>query len=195
MKEALQSVRKDFDKTYPLFIGEREIWTDAVKASHNPARPDEVVGTVCYATRREAERAVEEATRAWKIWRKIAPQERAQCLLRSALAMRQKRFELMALQVYEVGKSWKEADGDVGEAIDFLEYYAREMLRLGTPIILGDLPGELNQYLYEPRGVGVVISPWNFPMAIPTGMVCAAIVAGNCVIFKPSGLSMGALRN
>jgi len=189
MKEALQVVRKEFNKKYPLFIGEREVWTDVEKASVNPARPEEVVGTVCYATSREAERAVQEAARAWKAWRKTAPRERAQYLFRCAETMRQRRFELMALQVYEVGKNWKEADGDVAEAIDFLKYYAREMLRLATPTILGDLPGELNQYHYEPRGVGVVISPWNFPMAIPTGMVCAAIVTGNCVIFKPSGLS------
>ena len=103
--------------------------------------------------------------------------------------MRNRRFELAALEVYEVGKTWEDADGDVAEAIDYLEYYGREMIRLGKPIVLGDYPGEQNEYLYEPKGVGVVIAPWNFPLAIPTGMVSAGIVTGNCVIFKPSGLS------
>ncbi len=99
------------------------------------------------------------------------------------------KFELSALEVYEVGKSWKEADADVAEAIDYLEYYGHEMISLGKPRLLGDYPGELNGYVYEPKGVGVIISPWNFPLAIPAGMVSASIVTGNAVIFKPSGLS------
>ena len=103
--------------------------------------------------------------------------------------MRKRRVELAALEVLEVGKTWKDADGDVCEAIDYLEYYGREMLRLGVPRILGDHPGEENKYHYEPKGIGVVISPWNFPLAIAAGMTSAALVAGNCVILKPSGLS------
>jgi RHH-type proline utilization regulon transcriptional repressor/proline dehydrogenase/delta 1-pyrroline-5-carboxylate dehydrogenase len=103
--------------------------------------------------------------------------------------MRKRRWDLTALEVYEVGKTWKEADADVVEAIDFLEYYGREMVRRGSPQSLGHYPGEESEYIYEPKGIGVVISPWNFPLAIPAGMVSAGIVTGNCVIFKPSGLS------
>ena len=91
--------------------------------------------------------------------------------------------------VYEVGKNWKEADGDVAEAIDYLEYYGREMVKLSKGGRVASYPGEANEYIYEPRGIGVVISPWNFPLAIATGMVSAGIVTGNCVIFKPSSLS------
>jgi RHH-type transcriptional regulator, proline utilization regulon repressor / proline dehydrogenase / delta 1-pyrroline-5-carboxylate dehydrogenase len=103
--------------------------------------------------------------------------------------MRKKRFELAALEVIEVGKTWIDADGDVCEAIDYLEYYGREIKRLSKPRVLQDYPGEQNEYHYQPKGIGVVIAPWNFPLAIATGMASAAIVAGNCVLFKPSGLS------
>src|SRR3972149_6052498 len=113
--------------------------------------------------------------------------ERAAYLFRVAEMMRDKRFELAVLQIYEVGKSWKEADSDVSEAIDYLEYYGSEMQRLGSRR-LGGYPGEVNDYNYVSRGIGIIISPWNFPLAIPTGMVAASIVTGNCAIFKPSGL-------
>ncbi|HXX53113.1 MAG TPA: aldehyde dehydrogenase family protein, partial [Thermodesulfovibrionales bacterium] len=138
---------------------------------------------------KEAERAVEESKKAWNLWRQKLPRERADYLFRSAEEMRKLRSELIALEIYEVGKTWKDADGDVNEAIDYCEYYAREMIRLGAPVRLGDYPGEENEYHYEPRGIGVVISPWNLPLAIPAGMISAGIVAGNCVIFKPSSLS------
>jgi RHH-type proline utilization regulon transcriptional repressor/proline dehydrogenase/delta 1-pyrroline-5-carboxylate dehydrogenase len=189
MREALQETKKGFNETYPLVIGGKEVWNDQKVSSLNPARPVEIVGRVCAATTEDAETAVQEATRAWKVWGNTSAEDRASYLFKAAEEMRKRRFELMALEVYEVGKTWKDADGDVTEAIDYLEYYAREMIKLGRPTILGHYPGEANEYLYEPRGVGVVISPWNFPLAIPTGMVSAAIVTGNCVIFKPSGLS------
>lgn len=189
MHNALQAMRKEFDRKYPLVIAGREIRTMHDILSINPAKPDEIVGRVCSATVHEARTAVEEARTAWSSWKETPPEERAGCLFRAAELMRQQRFELMALEVYEVGKTWKEADADIAEAIDFLEYYAREMVRLGTPRKLGHYRGEMNHYICEPRGVGVVISPWNFPIAIPTGMVSAGIVTGNCVIFKPSGLS------
>lgn len=117
------------------------------------------------------------------------PETRAGYLFNAAKIIRRQRFELAALEVREVGKTWKDADGDVAEAIDYLEYYGHEMLRLGKTRRLGDYPGEVNEYIYRPSGIGAVISPWNFPLAIPAGMVSAGIVAGNCVIFKPSGLS------
>ena len=110
-------------------------------------------------------------------------------MLKAAEEMRKRRFELAALEVYEVGKSIIEADSDVAEAIDYLVYYGRQMMDIARPRFLGRYPGEENEYLYGPKGIGVVISPWNFPLAIPAGMASAGIVTGNCVILKPSGLS------
>ena len=189
IKESLRKMRNDFNRRYPLSIGNQEIFTDHEIISNNPANPREVIGRVSLATRKEAERAIEEARKAWDMWKKRVSGERAEYLFRVAEEMKRIRSELIALEIYEVGKTWKDADGDVSEAIDYCEYYGREMIRLGTPMRLGDYPGEKNEYHYEPKGVGVVISPWNFPLAIPAGMISAGIVTGNCIIFKPSGLS------
>jgi RHH-type proline utilization regulon transcriptional repressor/proline dehydrogenase/delta 1-pyrroline-5-carboxylate dehydrogenase len=189
MKDALKKVREDFNKGYPLFLGDRELLTETKIVSVNPAFPDEAIGIVSSASRKEASIAVEAAREAWRSWRRVLPEERAGYLFAAARQMRTLRVEFAALEVHEVGKTWKDADSDVTEAIDYLEYYGREMMRLGKHSYPGDYPGEENEYYYEPRGIGVVISPWNFPLAIPAGMVSAAVVAGNCVIFKPSGLS------
>ncbi len=189
MKAALQRVRNDFDAKYPLVIGDSEIRKDDHIVSVNPARPEEVVGRVCRATTHDADKAVEEAGTAWDAWRRTSVEDRAAYLFRAAAKMRQDRFDLAALQVYEVGKTWREADGDIAEAIDFLQYYGNEMIGLGKPRRLGVFAGENNLYFHEPRGVGVVIAPWNFPLAISAGMVSAGIVTGNCIIYKPSGLS------
>jgi RHH-type proline utilization regulon transcriptional repressor/proline dehydrogenase/delta 1-pyrroline-5-carboxylate dehydrogenase len=189
MNEALLSVREDLGRSFPLVIGGEEVTTENRTLSLNPAKPEEVIGRVSQASTGEAERAVREARRAWDTWRHTPAKERAGYLFRAAEEMRKRRFELAALEVYEVGKPIFEADGDVAEAIDYLQYYGREMLRLAEPRRLSRLEGEEDTYLYEPRGVGVVISPWNFPLAIPTGMATAAIVTGNCAILKPSGLS------
>jgi len=188
MMNSLIKIKTGFNKRYPLWIGDEKVWTDKVILSTNPANREEVVGQVSSATVKEADRAVEEARRGWVEWRRTPPVERASYLFRVAERMRRERSDLAALEVFEVGKSWKEADRDVAEAIDYLHYYGLEMLRL-SPILLGDYPGEVNEYRYEPRGVGIVISPWNFPLAIPTGMISASIVTGNCAILKPSGLS------
>ena len=189
MKRALARVREDFGKEYPLYIGEEAVTKEERIISVNPSSPEEVVGAVSKGSTEDAERAVKVARKAWKDWRRVPPEERASYLYEVARLMRKKRFDLMALMVYEVGKTWKEADGEVAEAIDYLEYYGREMVRLSRTEGVKGYPGEANEYLYEPKGVGVVISPWNFPLAIATGMVSAAIVAGNPVIFKPSSLS------
>ncbi|MEW6349742.1 MAG: proline dehydrogenase family protein [Thermodesulfobacteriota bacterium] len=189
MKDALDRTRESFGTTYPLYSCGRDVPTDREIVSLNPSYPAEKVGSVARASVADADRAVDYASAAWKSWRRTDPRERAQCLVAAAEWMRSERFNLAAIEVHEVGKTWQEADADVTEAIDFLAYYAREMLLLSAPIRLGDLPGEENSYLYEPKGVGLVISPWNFPLAIPAGMVSAAIVAGNCVLFKPSSLS------
>jgi RHH-type transcriptional regulator, proline utilization regulon repressor / proline dehydrogenase / delta 1-pyrroline-5-carboxylate dehydrogenase len=185
----LQRVRAGLGQSYPLVIGGEEVQTAEQIVSVNPSRPAEVVGRVASATTAEAERAVQAANAAWPAWRDTSPAERAAVLRRAAAAMRARRDELAALEVFEEGKNWREADADVTESIDYLEYYAREMVRLGEVRRLMPLPGEVNEYFYQARGVGVVIPPWNFPLAIPTGMTSAALVAGNTVILKPASQS------
>ncbi|MGD0885871.1 MAG: proline dehydrogenase family protein [Thermodesulfovibrionales bacterium] len=189
MTDALKKIRGEFGRRYPLYLGGKDVVTGKEMRSLNPAMPEEIVGTVSAASETDGENALAAARAAWDGWRKVPANKRADYLFKAAVEMRKRRFELAALEVYEVGKTWKDADGDITEAVDYLEYYGREIMRFGTVRHLGDYPGEENYYEYEPRGVGVVISPWNFPLAIPTGMVSAAVVAGNCVIFKPSGLS------
>ncbi len=189
LTKALSEIRKAFNKKYPLYIGGQEIWKKEEIVSANPSDPDESVGTVSAADKDDADSAAHAALQASKVWRNTPAEERVAYLFRAAEELRKRRFELSALQVYEVGKSWKEADGDVIEAIDYCEFYGHEMLRLSNAQRLGDCPGEVNEYLYEPKGIGVVIAPWNFPLAISAGMVSAGIVSGNCVMYKPSGLS------
>ena len=184
---AVAAVRERFGAHYPLRIGGRDIETARTLDSVNPAAPDEVVGTVAYGGRAEAEAAVAAARAALPAWRDAAPAERAAVLFRAAELMREGTMELSALMTLEAGKTRREANGDVDEAVDFLEYYGREMLRLGTPRRMGHAPGEHNVYFYQPRGVALVIAPWNFPLAILTGMTSAALVAGDPVIVKPAG--------
>ncbi len=184
---ALEKVRGGCGAHHPLRIGGRDIETARTLTSVNPAAPDEVVGTVAYGGRAEAEAAVAAARAALPAWRDAAPKERAAVLFKAAELMRAESFVLAALMTLEAGKTRREANGDVDEAVDFLEYYGREMLRLGRPRRMGRVPGEHNVYFYEPRGVALVIAPWNFPLAILTGMTSAALVAGNPVIVKPAG--------
>ena len=184
---ALAAVRGRAGAHYPLRIGGRDTESSQTLPSVNPAAPDEVVGTVAYGGRAEAEAAVAAAQAALPAWRDAAPAERASVLFRTAELMRAETMELSALMTLEAGKTRREANGDVDEAVDFLEYYGREMLRLGTPRRMGHAPGEHNVYFYQPRGVALVIAPWNFPLAILTGMTSAALVAGNPVIVKPAG--------
>jgi RHH-type proline utilization regulon transcriptional repressor/proline dehydrogenase/delta 1-pyrroline-5-carboxylate dehydrogenase len=189
MADAIRSLRESTNQSYPLLIGGREVITGHEILSLSPARPSEVIGRVSAASKREADDALWEAVHVREDWGKTPPEKRVSYLFKAAQEMRQRRFELAALEVSEAGKTWRDADADVAEAIDYLVYYGREMLRLGSSVRLGDYPGEENEYFYRPRGIGAVISPWNFPLAIATGMVSAAIVAGNCAIFKPSSLS------
>lgn len=184
--EALSSVREQFGRSYPLVIDGEEILTNATLTSTNPARPHEVLGLVARADIPAAERSVVAAVRALPVWRTTPAADRAAFLLRAAELMRKRRLELAAWIVFEAGKPWREADADVCEAIDFLVYYSREMLRLAPPRQLDQLPGEVNFYEYQSRGVAVVIAPWNFPLAILTGMTAAALVTGNTVIMKPA---------
>jgi RHH-type proline utilization regulon transcriptional repressor/proline dehydrogenase/delta 1-pyrroline-5-carboxylate dehydrogenase len=155
----------------------------------NPARPDEIIGHVCQAGKSEIDLAMAVAGKAQSGWEKTPAAERAQLLFRAAEIMRENIYELAAWQVLEVGKQWNQAYADVTEAIDFLEYYGREMIRLSIPRRFGRAPGEINHYRYQPKGLAAVIAPWNFPLAISCGMTAAALVAGNGVVYKPSGLS------
>ena len=190
----LKEVTKKFTRSHPLWIGGDEIETKSWLNSVNPAAPEEIVGRVPVAAREEAERAVVNALEFFPEWRRTPASERATVMFRAADIMRRRRVELAAWEVFEVAKSWREADADVAEAIDYLEYYGREMLRLREPRLTQKLPGESNVYLYEPRGVGAVIAPWNFPLAILTGMTAATLVTGNCAVVKPAEQSpvMGA---
>ncbi|MEJ2235176.1 MAG: proline dehydrogenase family protein, partial [Syntrophobacterales bacterium] len=187
--EAITRVRTMLARPYPLLIAGKEIKTEDALPSVNPARPDEIVGIVCQAGKQEIDSAIASAQKVFPAWRDTLPKDRAQFLFRAANIARRQIYNLAAWQVLEVGKQWDQAYGDVGEAIDFLEYYGREMIRLGSERRMGTVPGELNHYFYQPKGLAAVIAPWNFPLAISCGMSAAAIVSGNCVLYKPSGLS------
>lgn len=186
---AILNVRRGLGETYPLLVDGKKLTTSRELLSVNPARPSQVVGRTFLANREEVERAVAAAYKALDQWRETPARERARLVLRVAEILRSRRDELAALQIYEVSKTWIEADADVCEAIDFCEYYAREMLRLAEPQKMDPMAGEVNYYFYEARGVALVIAPWNFPLAISTGMSMAALVTGNPVIYKPSSLS------
>lgn len=186
---AISSVRAQLGKTYPLFINGREVTTSDTIPTVNPAKPSEVLGLICQAGIPEVEKAIAAAKSAFPAWRDTPPEVRAGYLLKAAEIARKRAFELSAWQVLEIGKQWDQAYADVAEAIDFLEYYAREMIRLGKPQRVGHAPGELNHYFYEPKGLAAIIAPWNFPLAISMGMASAAIVTGNPVVFKPSAIT------
>jgi RHH-type proline utilization regulon transcriptional repressor/proline dehydrogenase/delta 1-pyrroline-5-carboxylate dehydrogenase len=187
--EAIGSVCSKLGRTWPLIIGGKRVTTTDLLSSMNPANPDESIGHVCQAGKDEIDQAIAAAGQAQPGWEKTPAAERAQLLFRAAEIMRENIYELSAWQVLEVGKQWNQAYGDVTEAIDFLEYYGREMIRLSAPRRLGRAPGEINRYCYKPKGLATVIAPWNFPLAISCGMTAAALVAGNTVLYKPSGLS------
>jgi RHH-type proline utilization regulon transcriptional repressor/proline dehydrogenase/delta 1-pyrroline-5-carboxylate dehydrogenase len=184
--DAIGIIRQNLGFTYPLFIDGEDRVTADVLPSRNPAHEEEIVGLICQADRSDVEKAILAAQSSFERWRETEPRARAEYLLKAAAFVRDRRYELTAWQIVEIGKQWDQASADVAEAIDFLEYYAREMVRIGRPQRLTSPPGEINDYFYEPRGVTAVIAPWNFPLAISTGMVAAAIVTGNCVVFKPS---------
>jgi len=187
MEKALEYVKVTLGREYPLFIGSEEIHTEDKLISINPSRSDQVVGVFSKANPDLVNKAIETATAKFKEWKLVNPKKRAEYLLKAARLMRQRKHEFNALMVYEVGKTWPEADADTAEAIDFLEFYAREMLRYAARQPITRFPGEKNELRYIPLGVGIVIPPWNFPLAILTGMTSAAIVTGNTVVLKPSG--------
>jgi RHH-type transcriptional regulator, proline utilization regulon repressor / proline dehydrogenase / delta 1-pyrroline-5-carboxylate dehydrogenase len=186
MKTALREARSRFGKKYPLVIDGEKVTTGKWMASLNPSAPNEIVGEVAEAGIPEAERAVRAACGAFDHWCRTSVEHRAQLLERVAAIMERRRFELSAVEVYEVGKAWEEADGDIREAMDFCLFYAQQMRILGRPKLTQHVLGEESYQHYWPRGVALVIAPWNFPVAILTGMVSAALVTGNTVIMKPA---------
>jgi 1-pyrroline-5-carboxylate dehydrogenase len=188
-QEALEQVRREMGQTHPLIIGGRPLNGEATFASVNPARPEEVIGYFASATPAQANEAVGAAEEAFQSWKRVPAQERAAYLFAAARVLRHKRLYFNAWMIYEVGKSWVEADGDMAEAIDFLEFYGREMLRLAADQPLPQVEGEESRLVYIPLGVGAVIPPWNFPGAIMIGMTTAAIVTGNTVVLKPASTS------
>lgn len=188
MEEALKKIEADLGKEYPLIIGGERITTEDKIVSVNPANKDEVIGYVSKANKDLAEKAMKVADETFEtFWRKSDPSMRADILFRAAAIVRRRKHEFSAHLVKEGGKPWKEADADTAEAIDFLEYYGRQMLRLKDGIPVNSRPMiERNQFHYIPLGVGVVISPWNFLFAIMAGTTVAAMVSGNTVLLKPA---------
>lgn len=185
MQTAIDDVRLQFGQSYPLVIAGHRVPGTRFIESINPSHNSQIVGKVVAASVEQANAAVAAALGAFDRWRDTPVPDRAALLRRVAQQFRDRRFELAAWAVHEAGKPWREADADIAEAIDFCEYYADEMLRLANPIHR-DVPGEENAYFYDPRGVAVVIAPWNFPLAILTGMMTAALVTGNTAIMKPA---------
>ncbi len=186
MQAAIAEVQSKLGREYDMIIGGKRLKTTGKIFSMNPAHPAEVIGVHQRAGTEHVEPAMQAAQAAFTTWSRTPVADRADLLFRAAALIRERSFEFCAWLTLEVGKNWGEADADVGETIDFLEFYGREALRLHgttTPI---QLPGERNQLRYVPLGVGAVIPPWNFPFAIMAGMTAASIVCGNTVILKPS---------
>src|SRR5579863_206511 len=186
MRDALAHVASQLDREYDLIIGGRRLRTEGKIRSLNPARPAQVVGIHQKAGAEHAEEAMSAALQAFESWSRTTVETRVSLVLAAADIIRTRKFEFCAWLTYEVGKNWAEADADVAETIDFLEFYAREALRLAAATTPIQYPGERNQLLYIPLGVGAVIPPWNFPFAIMAGMTAASVVTGNTVILKPS---------
>src|SRR5918993_549734 len=186
MREALARVKSELGREYPLVVGGERVKTGDFLESFNPAKKTEVVGRFHKATPELARAAVEKANEAFQTWSRTLPQQRADLLFRVASLWRERRHYFSAWMVHEVAKTWPEADGDTAEAIDFCDFYAREMLRYAAPQPLVKTAGEENRLSYIPLGVGVVIPPWNFPLAIMAGMTVASVVTGNTVVLKPS---------
>ena len=189
MREAIEQVRGELGKDYPIIINGEKITLDAKFESINPAEKSQVVGRFSDAdsdAENLTDKAVDAATEAFKTWRNVSAETRAEYLFKAAKIIRDKKHYYSAWMVFEAGKTWAEADGDTAEAIDFLEFYGREMLRWAEPQPITKLAGEDNRFEYVALGVGAIIPPWNFPLAIMAGMTVAAVVCGNTTVLKPS---------
>lgn len=186
MEAALKKVEAQLGQRYPLIIGGKRIETDAVITSRNPGNLDQVVGEVSRASAEHVEKAIQTAWKAFAEWRRMSAEGRASVAFKLAALLRRNRLELAAWMVYELDKAWDEADGEVAEAIDMMEWNGRQALELAQPVRLASLPDEANTYHYLPLGVGAVIPPWNFPCAIFTNLTMAPVIAGNTVVVKPA---------
>jgi 1-pyrroline-5-carboxylate dehydrogenase len=186
LTEALKKVRSEFGREYPLLIAGEERTSGEMTPSLNPSQLSEVVGIHPKGTPQDAHDAVERATAYFPTWAAVPVEKRAQYLVKIAELIRERKFELDAWLVLEAGKTWAEAEADVSEAVDFCEYYARHALKLAHPEPVVQLSGERDEFVYLPLGVGIIIPPWNFPLAILLGMTVAALVTGNTVVIKPS---------
>ncbi|WP_462412755.1 L-glutamate gamma-semialdehyde dehydrogenase [Neobacillus sp. Marseille-QA0830] len=184
--QALKTVEGYLGKDYDLIIGGEKVSTEDKIISVNPAKKEEVIGRVSKANQELAEKAMQAAVEAFKTWKKTKPETRADVLFKAAAIIRRRKHEFSAVMTMEAGKPWKEADADTAEGIDFLEYYGRQMLSLKDGMPVQSRPNEFNRYNYIPLGVGIIISPWNFPFAIMAGTTVAAIVSGNTVLLKPA---------
>ncbi len=184
--EALAKVESQLGAEYPLIIGGERIRTEDKIVSYNPAKKTEVIGSVSKASKELAEKAMQEADKAFQTWKKVKPEVRADVLFKAATIIRRRKHEFSAWLTKEAGKPWNEADADTAEAIDFLEYYGRQMLEMKNGRKVESRPNEYNRYDYIPLGIGIVISPWNFPFAIMAGTTVAAVVTGNTVLLKPA---------
>lgn len=189
-REAMNSAMKKWAVRFPLkyqpYVDGAWVTTGKKLSSFNPSQSSQVVAEIDIADTALSDRALSSARAAWNSWRFVPASDRAQYLIKLADLIEKDRVELAALEVYEAGKTWSEADGDITEAIDFCRYYAKEMLRLSKPTRTGHAPGELSLYHYQGRGVALIIAPWNFPLAILAGMAASALVTGNTVLIKPA---------
>ncbi|HTI14268.1 MAG TPA: L-glutamate gamma-semialdehyde dehydrogenase [Dictyobacter sp.] len=189
--EAIEQVQKELGQTYPIIIGGKKITGARTFDSLNPAQPEQIIGRFTAATVEQTNEAISSAAQTFDDWKRTPAQERASYLFAAADLLKQRRFIMNAWMIFETGKSWVEADADTAEAIDFLEFYAREMIRLAEEQPIIKIPGEDNRLVYIPLGVAAVIPPWNFPCAIMVGMTSAAFVAGNTVVLKPASTAAG----
>ena len=188
MKAAIEQVRSELGRDYPIIINGEKIDLETKFKSINPADKTEVIGKFSDADSDESltEKAIDAAAEAFKTWRSVSPEERAEYLFKVAAIIRERKHYFSAWMIFETGKTWGEADGDTAEAIDFCEFYGREMLRWAGRQPITKLEGEDNRFEYVPLGVGAIIPPWNFPLAIMAGMTLAAVVTGNTTVLKPS---------
>jgi 1-pyrroline-5-carboxylate dehydrogenase len=188
MLETLEKVESELGREYPIVIGGERLKTGDLHESVNPSKFSQVVGRVHHGTKELAGEAIDVAWKAFASWKHVSAENRANYLFKAAAELRRCKNEFNAWMVFEVGKSWSEAEADTAEAIDFIEFYARQALRYDAPqpLTASPLKEEVNELKYIPLGVGIIIPPWNFPLAIMAGMTCAAVVSGNTVVIKPS---------
>jgi 1-pyrroline-5-carboxylate dehydrogenase len=186
IEAALEKVKGEFGREYPLVIGGERITGLKTFESINPSHKTQFIGRFQKGAGSHVEQAIEAGLKAFETWKKAPVEQRAGLLVKTADLLRQRKHEFSAVMIYEVGKTWVEADADTAEAIDFCEFYAREAYRYAGEQPITKIESEDNDLVYVPLGVGAVIPPWNFPLAIMAGMTTAAIVAGNTVVLKPA---------